>query len=59
MTKDSNCQKNSAKNMQGRCKGGAREMLKLRVKMAVEMLKVNICENIAVKSEDYKIRWTQ
>lgn len=44
----SNCQKNRAKNLQGRCKGGAREMLKLCVKLAREMLKVKICENMAV-----------
>lgn len=44
MMKVSNCQKNSAKKLQGRCKGGAREMLKLSVKLAVEMLKVKICE---------------
>lgn len=37
-------QKDSAKKVQGRCKGGAREMLKLYVKFALEMLKVNICE---------------
>lgn len=48
MRKVSNCQKNSAKNLQGRCKGGAREMLKLCVKMAHEMLKVKNCENMAV-----------
>ena len=36
--------KERAKKLQGRCKGGAREMLKLRVKIAPEMLKVNICE---------------
>lgn len=44
----SNYQKNSAKKLQGRCKGGAREMLKLCVKMVVEVLKVKICENYAV-----------
>ena len=48
MRKVSNHQKNSAKKMQGRCKGGAREMLKLSVKLVVEMLKVNICENYAM-----------
>ena len=37
-------QKEGAKKVQGRCKGGAREMLKLYVKTALEMLKVNICE---------------
>lgn len=36
--------KDGAKKVQGRCKGGAREMLKLHVKFALEMLKVNICE---------------
>lgn len=36
--------KDGAKKVQGRCKGGAREMLKLYVKFALEMLKVNICE---------------
>lgn len=46
--KVSNHQKNSAKKVQGRCKGGAREMLKLSVKLVVEMLKVKICENYAV-----------
>ena len=47
MRKDSNCQKNSEKKLQGRCKGGAREMLKLCVKFASEMLKVKICENMS------------
>ena len=45
MRKVSNHQKNSEKKMQGRCKGGAREMLKLCVKLAVEMLKVKNYEN--------------
>lgn len=36
--------KGGAKKVQGRCKGGAKEMLKLYVKIALEMLKVNICE---------------
>lgn len=36
--------KERAKKVQGRCKGGAREMLKLYVKSDTEMLKVNICE---------------
>lgn len=44
MRKYSNLKKNSAKKVQGRCKGGAREMLKLCVKLVVEMLKVKICE---------------
>ena len=44
----SNHQKNSAKKMQGRCKGGAREMLKLCVNLALKMLKVKNCENKAV-----------
>ena len=48
MRKDSNLQKNSAKKMQGRCKGGEREMLKSSVKLGVEMLKVNKRENYAV-----------
>lgn len=33
--------KDGAKKVQGRCKGGAREMLKLYVKITLEMLKVN------------------
>ena len=37
-------QKEGAKKVQGRCKGGASEMLKMYVKIALEMLKVNICE---------------
>lgn len=52
----SNLQKNSAKKVQGRCKGGAREMLKLSVKLAFEMLKVKICENKTVKCVDSKIK---
>ena len=36
--------KEHAKKVQGRCKGGAREMLKFSVKSDIEMLKVNICE---------------
>lgn len=48
MMKVSNLQKNSEKKVKGRCKGGAKEMLKLCVKLAFEMLKVKICENRAV-----------
>lgn len=36
-------QKDSAKKMQGRCKGGEREMLKFHVKLVLEMLKLKIC----------------
>lgn len=36
--------KDGAKKVKGRCKGGAREMLKFSVKCAIEMLKVNICK---------------
>ena len=44
MEKIKKASKEGAKKVQGRCKGGAREMLKLSVKCAIEMLKVNICE---------------
>lgn len=44
MEKFQKASKEGAKKVQGRCKGGAREMLKLHVKYALEMLKVNICE---------------
>ena len=36
-------QKEGAKKVQGRCKGGASEMLNLHVKLALEMLKLKIC----------------